>query len=122
MSVDNAFEMKTSKIGLAKLGSRTVLTPKGPITNQNIEALEAMLNDCISQNKNEIILDCKAISFMDSKALEFFLRMQGSLKGRGGMLKFINVNSICRDIFICTRLINILHIHEDIHEAIRSGL
>ena len=80
-----------------------------------------MFNECISQNKTELILDCKAVSFMGSEALEFFLRMHGVLKDRGReCLKFINVNPICRDIFISTRLINILYVHEDIHEAIRS--
>jgi anti-anti-sigma factor len=117
----NAAEMSSSKIGISRVGSRTVLTPKGSITYQNIEVLTTMFNECMSKNKTEIILDCKTVSFVDSESLEFILQMNEDLEKQGGKLKLINVNAICRDIFIVTRLVNILHIYEDIHKAIRSG-
>lgn len=114
-------EVSSSAIGISGVGSRTILTPKGSITYQNMDALTTMFNECMSKNKTEIILDCKAVSFIDSESLEFILHMNDELKKQGGKLKLINVNEICRDIFIATRLVNTLYIYEDIHQAIRSG-
>ncbi len=103
------------------MGSRTVLTPRGSITHQNIEALKTMVGECTNNNRSEVILDCKTISFMDSEVLQFILKMHEDLKRQGGLLKIINVSPICRDIFLVTRLNNVFHIYEDIHKAIRSG-
>jgi anti-anti-sigma factor len=113
--------MSPSKIGMTRVGSRTVLTPKGALTYQNIDVLTNMFNECLGKNKTEIILDCKTVSFIDSEALEYLFKMHEELKKQGGILKIINVNAICQDIFIVTRLINTLHIYEDIHKAIKSG-
>ena len=121
MTQSNVLEMNSSKIGITRVGSKNVLTPKGSISYQNIDVLKTMFNECLGNNKTEIILDCKAVSFIDSKALEFILGMHDELKKQGGILKIININEICRDIFIATRLINVFHIYDDIHKAIRSG-
>ena len=115
MESSNVVKMKPSKIGILKFSGRTVLAPKGSITYQNTEELEAMLNECINTHKSEVILDCKAVSFLDSKALELFLQVHHELKNRGRLFKLININAICRDILLATRLMNVLHIHEDIH-------
>ena len=119
---NNVIEMKPSRVGMSKLGARMVLTPKGTVTDQNCASLENMFNECVEQRKTEVILDCKAISFMDSAALELVHKMHDDLKMRGGILKVINLNPVCRDIFLATRLINTLHVYDDIHEAIRSHL
>ena len=121
MARGNLLEVNSSKIGITRVGSKNILTPKGPVTQQNIEALKTMFNESMGNNKSEIILDCKSVPFMDSKALELILEMHDELKKQGGTLKLININAVCRDIFIVTRLINVFHIYDDIHKAIRGG-
>lgn len=108
------FEIIPSRIGISKFNGKTILSPKGSLTFQNIEELEAMLDELINKHEPEVLLDCKAVSFVDSEALELFLRVHHELKNRGRILKLININEICRDIMLATRLINVLHIREDI--------
>jgi hypothetical protein len=48
------------------------------------------------------------------------VRMHEELKMRGGVQKIIGLNTVCRDILDATRLINFLHVFNDINEAIRS--
>jgi len=73
----------------------------------------------MKQQRSDIILDCKAISYMDSEALELLVHMHEELRNQGNLLKIIGLNDVCRDIFVATRLIH-LHIYQDMHEAIKS--
>jgi anti-anti-sigma factor len=102
-------------------GARTILTFKDPLTYQNHKELEAMVYKAISQHKMEVILDCKAVSFIDSVGLEMLIEIDQKLRTRGGVLKIIGLNELCKDILVATRLIGNFHVYEDIHVAIRSG-
>ena len=115
-------EMTPSKIGTASVSSRTILAPKESLTYQNCEKFEALIKDGLDQQKTEIILDFKRISFMDSEGLELLLRMHGELKDRGGALKLIGLNAICLDILKATELIKVFRIYDDIHKAIKDVL
>lgn len=109
----------SSAISVAKVGTRTVLAPKESLTYETCEDLETTFDECLDDQRADIILDCKDVTFMDSEALELLVRMHEKLRNRGNVLKIITLNDVCRDIFVATRLIH-LHVYEDIHEAIRS--
>ena len=117
---DTVTAMKPSKASVIKAGTRTVLAPREGLTHQNCEELEATFNKCIAEGGLEIILNCKAVPLLDSAALELLLRKHEELRDRGGTLKLISMNDVCKDILVATRLINILDVHEDIRGAIKS--
>ena len=117
---DKIIEMTPTKINPAIVSSRTILAPKKSLTYRNCEELEAMFNDCLNQHKTEIILDFKAVSFLDSEALELLLRFHEEFKNRGGRFKIIGINTVCRDILNATRLINVFNVYDDIHQAIKD--
>ena len=98
----------------------SVLAPKESLTFQNFEELEGAFNEHIDQYRTKIILDCKDISFFDSEGLELLIRVDEKLRKRGGILKIVGLNSVCRDIFVATRLINTFHVYGDFQEAIRD--
>lgn len=108
-------------IRISKVGLRTILTPNVSLSYQNIEELATALDDCIRQPKTEVILDCKSVKFLDSSVLELLVRGHNDLKGNGGVLKIIGLNQNGRDIFYATRLINVLNVFNDMHEAIRHN-
>ncbi len=107
-------------IGISKAGARTIISPKESLNHQNCQELETTLKVCGQQSRSEIILDFKAVKFIDSEVLELLVRMHEELKMRGGVQKIIGLNSVCRDILYATRLINILNVFNDINEAIKS--
>lgn len=118
---NKVLEIKPTATGARTGGARTILTPKEPLTHQNSKDIEAMLNEAINQHKTEIILDCKAVSYMDSAGLELLVQIEEKLRERGGILKLIALNDVCKDIFIATRLISVFPVYENIHDAIRHG-
>ena len=118
---DRGIELNSARTGAGRIGGRKVLNPKSSLTYQNIEEIEAMILESIEGNKSEIILDCKSVLFMDSEALELINRTHEELKARGGILKLVGLNAVCRDILLATRLINEFNVYNDIHEAIKSA-
>jgi len=116
----NTTEMNSSGTWESKGGARTILPVKGALTYQNCKEFEASYDACIVKNKTEIILDCQALSYLDSEGLELLVRMHEDLQRRGGGLTIVSLNDVCLDILLATRLINILQVRADIHEAIRS--
>jgi anti-anti-sigma factor len=114
-------EIKPSATGARTGGARTILTPKEPLTHENCQDVEAMFNEAMNQHRTEIILDCKAVSYMDSAGLELLVQVDEKLRKRGGILKLIALNDVCKDIFVATRLIGVFPVYENVHEAIRHG-
>jgi anti-anti-sigma factor len=117
---DKVIELTPTKFGTPRVSSRTIVAPKESLTHQNCEEFEAKLNDYLDQHKTEIILDFKAVSFLDSEALELLVRIHDELRNRGGVLKIIGIDAVCRDILNATRLINVFHVYEDIHSAVKD--
>ncbi len=120
MANSKIIEMRPSNNDVANAGASAVLTPKESLTYKNCEKVHASFTEFINQNKTEVILDCKAIPFMDSQALELLVQMNDELKKRGGILKLARLKPVCRDILIATRLLNTLHVYKDMNEAIRG--
>ena len=119
MSDSKVIEIKPAKRGLSKGSARTVITFKESLTHQSCERLEAKFQESLDQGKNEIILDCKSIAFMDSVGLELLVKMNEDLRIQGGALKVVCLNDVCRDILLATRLINTLNIYKDIQDAMK---
>jgi anti-anti-sigma factor len=114
--------MKHHNIAISKVGTHTVLTPRGALTFQNCEELENLFKDLTDKGEDHLIIDCKEVSLMDSKTLEILLQMHTMLSGMNGVLKLSGMNDVCWDIMIVTRLINILHVFKDFHGAIKREL
>ena len=102
-------------------GGRTLLNPGKSITHENCQEIKDRIDTQIKQQKTEIILDCKAVAFLDSAALELLLQTHEELRRQGGALKIAGLNQVCQDILVATRLIHTLYVYEDIHKAVTGG-
>lgn len=103
-------------------GSRAVLTLESQITYKNFHEIEKKIADAIQQKKTEILLDFKHVDFLDSTSLEMLIRTHTDLKSNGSALKLFGLNEVCRDILLITRLINVLSVHSNIHEALAYNM
>lgn len=88
------------------INGKTVIIPSGPLTLKNSVNLETVFNDLMKHAITDIILDMGQVAFLDSAALELLIAMQGQLKQAGNELILLDINEVCRDILICTRMIN----------------
>lgn len=112
--------MKPSKITITKVGDKTVLAPKEPLTHQSCSTLEESFKECSAENKVQIILDCKSVAVFDSAGLELLVRMNNELRTSGGQLVLVGLNDLCHDILRATRLVNELQIYKNIQESVSA--
>lgn len=110
----------STKFGMTRVGTHTVLTPKESLTFENRKEFDAAIQKMMDETHIFIVLDCKAVAFMDSEALEELVETHDELTAQGGSLKIVGLNTVCRDILIVTRLINVFNIYSDVPEAVRS--
>ena len=108
-------------ISISKVGPRTFLSPKGPLKYQNCEDLKAAFRSCLTHPKVEILIDLDSVPLLDSEALELLLGMHEEMLTRGSGLKIVNLNPLCRDILIATRLFNVFSVFKNVSEAVRGG-
>jgi anti-anti-sigma factor len=109
-----------SGIDSMNIGSRFVLTPQGSVTHENCHQYKEKIEDAIQGKKAEIILDCRQVDLFDSAALEFLVQTHAELRSKGGTLKIVGLNDVCRDILLVTRVMNVLFVYKDIHDAITN--
>jgi len=109
-----------ARIGTARVGGTTVWTLNRSLTHENFEKMERIFEGLLGENRADVALDCKAVAYIDSKGLELLLGMNERLQQRGGVLKLVGLNAVCRDILLATRLVNVLKIHQDLHGAIKD--
>jgi anti-anti-sigma factor len=112
--------MTSSKIHTATVGINTVVTIKESLIYKSCGELEKVYNQLYREGKNRIVLDYRAVPFLDSQALELLYAIHEALGHSGGILRIFGLNATCRDIFAATRLINIFHVYGDMSEALRG--
>jgi anti-anti-sigma factor len=108
------------KSSIMQLGHHNVITLKEPINHLNCKELEATVLGEIEKSRLAVVMECKEVGYLDSAALEMLLRLHNAFSERGSTLKLVELNELCRDIMIVTRLINQLNIYASVQEAMKE--
>ena len=115
-------ETKPLKVDVLPVAGRTLLAPDGALTHETLGRLDAALQEAPAPGgRRQIILDGKAVPIMDSAALERLLTLHETLAQEGGSLTLIHLTPVCLDILMATRLRTVLHVLDDLNQAIRQG-
>ena len=107
---------------LSKIGAVMIIVPQCAIVAEQIPELQEKVKQCFQDGEKKIVFDLSIVSHVDSKGLEFLLDIFEESRTRGGGLKLSKVNPLCKDIFIATRMSNLLEIFKEPEEAARSFL
>ena len=109
-------------ITTSTLGSVYTVAPRFPVIEENIAKLEQEMKRAFQEGSTKILVDFSEVSHIDSKGLEFLLDSVEEAQKRGWNVKLCNLNQICRDILLATRLNNVFEIYDEAQEAARSYL
>ena len=110
----------SAKIHTATVGINTVVIVKESLTYKSCDELAKIYNQLFREGRDRIVLDFRAVPFLDSQALELLYSMHEALGHSGGILKIFGLNATCRDILAATRLINVFHVYGEMAEALRG--
>lgn len=110
------------KIATSKLGLINVIAPHVPFTGANIDMMKQAIQSHLKNGSTKLLLDFSGVSHLDSQGLEMLLDSYEELKKHGGDIKLCNVNQLCTDILIATRLSSFLEVYKNTEEAAQSYL
>jgi len=92
-----------SEIARSRLGVAVHLAPAGALNESvRIEALEAVVNECLSAQETQIVVDFTGIPVVNSAALETLLACEALAHSRSGSLSVANLNGVLQDVFRIT--------------------
>ena len=102
---DTQTEIRTTIVG-----DKTIISPDTSITYQNYQKIETAFYALAKRGIVGIVLDLREVPFLDSKAMELLVEIQKYLNTHGSELILMDINDVCRDILISTRLVSRLKI------------
>ena len=108
------------QIATSKIGFINVIAPSTPLIEAHVNSLNQAIQDSLKNGEAKILLDFSGVSHIDSRGLELLLDNFEEVKKVGGDLKLCNVNQLCRDIFIATRMSSFLEMYKTPEEAAQS--
>jgi anti-anti-sigma factor len=98
----------------------TVLTLSGDFTAEDVDHFNRVLSDRRAAGVKHVLLDCQALEFVDSAALESWLRAQEKLGEAGGQFRLVRPDETVTTILGLTRLNLAFEAHGTVEAAVRS--
>ena len=95
-----------------------VLTPPGDIDIATVPALRRRLDALIARGVRRVVINCQAVSFIDSTGLAFLLTRARELMRREGLLSLVNASGEVVRFLEIARLVDILHVAGPARESI----
>jgi anti-anti-sigma factor len=108
------------ELEVSEVGGRTILAPAGALTHENCGTLRSTVSRSDMDRKGDVVLNLERVALVDSEGLEALLEIHNDLERAGRALKLIGLNDVCKDILVVTRLLNVLHVYNDLHAAVQS--
>jgi len=101
-------------------GTVHVIAGSDPITESNVGALSALIDDCVAVGQPHVVIDLEAVPLIDSQGLELLLDASQRCLERGGGLQIAAANALCDDILRITGVSEAVGLVPDVTEAVRG--
>ena len=118
---EHAQDAKGFTVGRTMVAGATVLSPSTSLTFENCGELRSAMDATCGGHAPKVVLDCRAVAFMDSEALELIVEFHEKLRTNGGELRMMHLNDVCSDILTASRLVHTLVVCQGIGQAIKEG-
>jgi anti-sigma B factor antagonist len=109
------------KILKREIGNVTILEPKGKILiGAGDVQLRQAIDESMSQGADNVLLDFKGVSKMDSSGIGELIASHNTVAEKGGTLKLMNMPPKLLNVFGATQIVTVLDIFDDESEALAS--
>lgn len=108
------------KIGRQKIGTVEVLSPVGPLTDEDAKQFGKTLRERVTVPNPRLVVVLKEVPVLDSVALESLLDASDQLAPLATSLKLAEVTPTCREILELTGLSGRFRIFNETQDAVRS--
>ncbi len=107
-------------ISTGQIGLITIITPQCPLVLENMDKLKQKIQPYLEGRDQKLIFDFIKVSHIDSRGLEYLLDSFEEVTRDGGGIKLCNVNPLCNDILLATRMAAFFEMYKDGDEAAKS--
>jgi len=98
-----------------------IISLQGKITiGSGDSQLRDIIGDTLKQGKNQILLDMKGVTTIDSSGIGELVGSYTTATNRGGKLKLLHLPPKVTDLLQVTQLITVFEVYENEQEAIKS--
>lgn len=108
------------KLDIQKLGSVTVMSPRGAISQEDAEKFEQLLEEHRNRTNGRLVLEMSQVPLMDSRAIEVLWDYADRQQAAGQTAKLAAVPELCREIFELTGVAGQLDLYDSSESAVRS--
>jgi len=108
------------EVSRTQQGPVATLGLKGPLVDEDLEALDRQIGECTHSGLFRIILDIGGVPFIDSAGLEKIQEIVSEVGLRGGHVCIASPNDVCRDILTATRMDSFVLVFQNRESAFRS--
>ena len=105
-----------------RVGTVDVMTPSGPIVDDEAEELVALMTGKLDSPNPRFVLNMEKVPYIDSRGIEGIVETSDSLKGRGGRLRLASVMPTCREALEITGQSRKVDYFDTLQDAVRSFL
>ena len=104
-----------------RIGRVTVLDIVGKLAaDRAAQHLKDKINSLISQQRTQVVLNLKNVTYIDSAGLGQLVASYGSIMKTDGALKLLHLGSRTHDLLSITRLVTLFESFDSESEAVRS--
>ncbi len=108
------------KVDIQKLGTVTVLSPRGAINQDESDKFEQLLEDHRNRTNGRLVLELSQVPAMDSRAVEALWDFADQQRAAGLAAKLAAVPELCREVFELTGVAPQLDLYDSSESAVRS--
>ncbi len=98
----------------------TVLTLSGDYTVEDVEPFNRAVAERLDAGVRDFVVDCEHLEFVDSAALESFLRLRDRAAEKSGRLRLVKSDVNILKILEITRLDRAFQSHDSLEAAVKS--
>ena len=98
----------------------TVIELQGELDSDFTELLQGIITDIVEKQKVRIVLDMRAVGFIDSQGLELLLWVRDYCHQNKTQLRLAGLDENCAKILEITRLENAFDRYAELAEAVKS--
>ncbi len=103
-----------------RVGTVDVMTPGGPIVDEEAEELIALMTKKLDAANPRFVLSMEKVPYIDSRGIEGLVETSDSLKNRGGRLRLAGVTPTCREALELTGQSKKVDYFDTLQDAVRS--
>jgi anti-sigma B factor antagonist len=104
----------------ADQGTHVVLSPEGKFNLVAAPALKARIDDLVASGRTRVVVDLRAVDFIDSSGLGALIGGLKSARQQGGDLRIVDAGDQVRAVLKLTNLDRILAPYATVEEALHD--